>query len=82
LTDVEIKGKAHAVSMSAAPARNLTIVGRSLAGPPRTFRLERHSASPDAAYRRLATAILRLDVTSLGNDLRAHRLRLKLPHAA
>ena len=60
----------------------LTVVGRSSLGSPRTYRLGRtRAASPrldparSAAYRRLTAAILGLDVATLGSALRARRLR-------
>jgi hypothetical protein len=68
--------------MNTPPAHGLAIVGRSSAALPRTFRLERLPTSGDAAYRRLATVIMRLDVASLADDLRATRLGLSLPRAA
>jgi hypothetical protein len=58
-------------------AHQLAIIGCSAAGRPRTFRLEplpRPAASRNAAYRRLAAAILSLDVPTLARDLRAARL--------
>jgi hypothetical protein len=48
-------------------------IGHDGAGQPRTFRLVRE-ARRQAAYRRLAIAILRLDVESLTSDLRVARL--------
>lgn len=69
--------------MTTTPARGLEIVGRSsAAAQPRTFRLERHATSRDAAYRRLATVIMRLDVATLADELRALRLGISLPRAA
>jgi hypothetical protein len=68
--------------MNTKPARGLEIVGRSAAAQPRTFRIERHPTSRDAAYRRLAAVIMRLDVANLGEELRAMRLGLSLPRAA
>jgi hypothetical protein len=68
--------------MSTPPARGLAIVGRSSAALPPTFRLERLPTGRDAAYRGLAAVILRLDVASLGSELRAARLGLSLPRAA
>jgi hypothetical protein len=57
--------------------RHLAVVGRSTAGQPRTFRLERGGpvGHRDAAYRRLAAVILGLDVANLATELRAARLR-------
>jgi hypothetical protein len=49
---------------------------------PRTQRLEGSSESREAAYRHLAAVILRLDVTSLGSELRAARVKFSLPRAA
>lgn len=68
--------------MNTTPARGLEIVGRSFAAQPRTFRLERQATSRDAAYRRLATVIMRLDVASLADELRTVRLGLNIPRAA
>jgi hypothetical protein len=48
-------------------------ISRDAAGLPRTFRLHR-PVSNTVAYRRLAAAILRLDVKSLTSDLRTARL--------
>jgi hypothetical protein len=50
----------------------LTPVGRNAAGQPRTYRLQR-PATREAAYRRLAIAILGLDVPTLASELRAAR---------
>ena len=68
--------------MSTAPAHGLGIVGRSPVGHTRTFQFEHRSASRDAAYRRLATVLLGLDVASLSRELRAARLGLSLARAA
>ena len=68
--------------MSNAPTPGLAIVACSPTGRPRTFRLERPSQSSDAAYRRLASAIVRLDVASLATELRTKRLGLNQPRAA
>jgi hypothetical protein len=45
-------------------------------GQPRTFRLERAAANPsrEAAYRRLAAAILGLDVSFLADELKTRRV--------
>jgi hypothetical protein len=60
----------------------LTTVGRSTEGLPRTYRLEREGSpsrrldpARSAAYRRLTAAILGLDVATLGSHLRARRLQ-------
>jgi hypothetical protein len=50
----------------------LNVVARGGNGQPRTYRLAPSSAQ-DSAYRRLAVAILGLDVLTLGNQLRAAR---------
>jgi len=65
-----------------AHAHNLAIVAPSSSGLPSARRLERSSGSQEAAYRYLAAVILRLDVTSLGSELRAARLKFSLPRAA
>ena len=66
--------------MSTAPAsRPLAVIGRSAAGQPRTFRLEpraQPAARRAAAYRRLAVAILDLDVPTLVLELRTARQQL------
>jgi hypothetical protein len=58
------------------------VVGRTNARLPRTYRLEEPAGrrrAPDpaikAAYRRLAAAMLGVDVASLAADLRSARLR-------
>ena len=60
--------------MNSLPDR-LAIVGQSDGGQARTYRLNRSNRNParDAAYRRLAAAILGLDVTYLARELSAHR---------
>lgn len=68
----------HATGMTTQP--HLAIVGRSSMGLPRTYRLDRsttNSAHParNASYRRLAAAILGLDVSTLAAELRSARLR-------
>jgi hypothetical protein len=67
--------------MSAVPGRSLAILERS-SSEPRNLRLEAPEGSRDAAYRHLATVILRLDVASLGSTLRAGRMAHSLPCAA
>jgi hypothetical protein len=64
------------------PAHDLAVVALTSARLPRTLLLERSSGDPQAAYRHLATVILRLDVASLGSELRAARRRVSLPSAA
>jgi len=60
--------------MYASTSRRRTLIGSEPNGLPRTYRLA--PASRDAAYRRLAAAILRLDVVSLSGELRAARRAL------
>jgi hypothetical protein len=48
-------------------------IGYDTAGHPRTFRVAR-AARRQAAYRRLAAAILGLDIETLASGLRAARL--------
>ena len=60
----------------------MAIAAPSALGLPHTRRLERSSGSQEAAYRYLAAVILRLDVTSLGSELRAARRKFSLPQAA
>ena len=50
----------------------LTVVGRLSTGQPRSYRLSR-PRSRAAAYRRLAVAILGLDVKTLAVELRSAR---------
>jgi hypothetical protein len=59
--------------------RTRTVIARGLNGQPRTYRV---SPAPmqQAAYRRLAAAILGLDVATLARDL--CRTRHTLPAAA
>jgi hypothetical protein len=61
---------------------SLTIVGRSSAGQPRTFRRTRAHYNRDAAYRRLVGVILGLDVPTLAAELRGKRLADQVPQAA
>jgi hypothetical protein len=71
--------------MSTATTRHLAVIGRSSVGLPRTFRVERAPVSPprDAAYRRLAAAILGLDVSFLADELKTRRLAdVSAPRAA
>jgi hypothetical protein len=74
--------------MSSAPLpRRLAPIGHSACGQPRTFRLEpvaQPAANRTAAYRRLAVAILGLDVPTLARELRTARRGLPLTglHAA
>ena len=70
--------------MNTVPARahELAIVAPSVTGLRHTRRLERSSGSQEAAYRYPAAVILRLDVTSLGSELRAARRKFSLPQAA
>jgi hypothetical protein len=59
-------------STSKPTAHHLIVLGRSAGGQPRSYRLA--SASPrDAAYRRLAVAVLGLDIRTLARELRATR---------
>jgi hypothetical protein len=60
---------------SQSHSRSRSVVARGPGGRPRTYRLVPGPAQ-EAAYRRLALAILRLDVTSLAADLRAARAGL------
>jgi hypothetical protein len=57
--------------MTAHSARDRTVVARASNGQPRTFRLAANHAQR-AAYRRLAVAILGLDVAHLATKLQ-HR---------
>ena len=70
----------HSYGMQQLP--QLTVVGRSTVGLPRTYRVQRPKAATssfeaarNAAYRRLTGAILGVDVASLTHGLRAARLR-------
>jgi hypothetical protein len=63
-------------------ARTRSVVSRGGNGQPRTYRLSPKPAQ-QAAYRRLAAAILGLDVATLADELRAaRRLAHVLPQAA
>ncbi len=69
-------------SRSRTQTRPRSVVARGPNGQPRTYRLS-PKPSQQAAYRRLAVAILGLDVAFLADELRAaRRLTLALPHAA
>ena len=64
--------------------RARSIIARGANGQPRTYRLSPRPAQ-QAAYRRLALAILGLDVATLADELRAARRFAHahvLPHAA
>ena len=63
-----------------APVRRRVVVASSANGQPRTLRVV-PSESQHAAYRRLAMAILSLDVATLARELRAPR-HLAVRHAA
>lgn len=71
------------MSSPTAPARRTrTVVARGASGQPRTHRVSPLPAQR-AAYRRLASAILGVDVASLAHELRvARRAAHLLPHAA
>jgi hypothetical protein len=61
---------------STLASRRLAPIGRTAGGQPRTFRLEPRicpASSRQVAYRRLALAILGLDVSTLALELRAVR---------
>ena len=62
---------------AATASRSRVVVACNPNGQPRTYRL----APPgrDAAYRRLAIAVLRLDAASLTGELRAARRALGIP---
>ena len=65
-----------------APRRTRSVIARGSGGQPRTYRLSPQPAQ-QAAYRRLALAMLGLDVATLADELRAaRRLAHVLPHAA
>jgi hypothetical protein len=62
--------------------RRLAVIGHAPTGHPRTFRLEPApdvTSSRNAAYRRLAAAILELDVPTLARRLT--HLRLDTPES-
>jgi hypothetical protein len=62
--------------------RTRSIIARGANGQPRTYRLSPKPVQ-QAAYRRLALAILGLEVATLADELRAaRRLAHVLPHAA
>ena len=65
--------------MTTLPAPgHVTVVGRAANGQPRTYRLSRPAAR-ESAYRRLAAAILGLDITTLAVELRMARLSIQQP---
>ena len=67
---------------ASAPRRTRSVIARGANGQPRTYRLSPQPAQ-QAAYRRLASAILGLDVATLADELRtARRLAHVLRHAA
>jgi hypothetical protein len=55
-------------------ARHRSVIGRTAAGQPRTYRLAQPAR--EAAYRRLAIAILGLDVRTLTSELQSARRAL------
>jgi len=72
----------HPAHPASTPVRRRTVVACSANGQPRTYRLSPQPAQ-QVAYRRLALAILGLDVATLANELRsAHRVAQALSHAA
>jgi hypothetical protein len=68
----------HAMRMSFQQPTHLAIVRRSAIGAPRTYRVRRSSAGVEparnAAYRRLAAAVLGLDVPTIAAELRSARV--------
>jgi hypothetical protein len=67
---------------ASAPRRTRSVAARAANGQPRTYRLAPRPAQ-QAAYRRLASAILGLDVATLADELRAaRRFGHVLQHAA
>ena len=54
------------------PARSLSVIGRRPSGQPRTYRLS-PQPTQQVGYRRLALAIVGLDVATLADELRAAR---------
>jgi hypothetical protein len=65
--------------MTTLPAPgHVTVVGCAANGQPRTYRLSRPAAR-ESAYRRLAAAILGLDISTLAVELRAARLSIQEP---
>ena len=59
-------------STSDSPTRSCTVVACDTHGQPRTYRVASNPTNA-AAYRRLATAILRLDAETLAVELRSAR---------
>jgi hypothetical protein len=60
--------------MNSQPS-HLSAIGRWNSGQVRTYRVS-HTPAHNAAYRRLAAAILGLDVAFLANDLKGSRAEL------
>jgi hypothetical protein len=65
-------------ALASHPTRVRTAIAWGANGQPRTYRL---AAARQAAYRRLAVAILGLDVATLAHELRSARRQI-LAHAA
>ena len=65
-----------------AHAHDLAIVALPPPGSVTPAASSGSSGGHEAAYRYLAAVILRLDVASLGSELRATRLKFSLPRAA
>jgi hypothetical protein len=61
--------------MARASHRTLSVIARGQNGQPRTYRLA-PARSQQTAYRRLAVAILGLDVATLASQLRTARRAL------
>jgi hypothetical protein len=83
LLSESLDGVGAAAEPAPAPVlRTRVVVARAANGQPRTYRLSPRPTQ-QAAYRRLALAIIGLDVASLADELRAaRRLAPALPHAA
>jgi len=74
LTDGNPTAREHTETMNSQPSR-LSVIGRSNNGQVRTYRVSGTPAK-NAAYRRLAAAILGLDVAFLADELKASRAEL------
>ena len=74
LTDHNPTEREDTKRMNSQP-RQLSAIGRSNSGQVRTYRVGRTPAH-NAAYRRLAVAILGLDVAFLADELKASRAEL------
>ena len=72
VSNVRLKERDHMRDLRDGSSRERIPIGRDGAGRPTTYRVIRRAAR-GAAYRRLAIAILSLDVATLASELRLAR---------